>query len=396
MDGTFSPETGSPLAPPAKLHIVYTDPETQRETFAFPLQTAAWLKLQIAVSVALQFPLNAADFTEQYGDFADKDEVLQAVSVLSQIRTTAAQYGDPQTLISDIEKFQQASPDDPPASLYGHAVFLSAQVQNAAADIVTLLQEGLTDIGNIDDPEQRLQDLTELLTGQGGVNDKANALVQQINTFSGKISAFLDSFNPELAAFQNYIDESGNVLQQAQQDQQTLTTEIGDVAHDIHELNKEYIGFTVAAVAGSVLFAITIVGLPLAVADAAVFGTLAALTKKKIDHLQDELKDDKAELKQKVALVGVLTLFNKQASEVEEDGQQFVNALDTMVEGWTEFTTRINDLLDGLTAEDLADWSKFMQQVNFQSAKAGWQGIGAQAEAFFDKGFVRFDTGAGS
>ena len=130
--------------------------------------------MQDVVTKALAFPLSSADFQDLYGTFSDEGSVETAVSILGQINTTAAKYGDPQTLISSLPAFQQA--DTPPSSIYGHAVWLAAQTQTTAQQIGSLLQDGLTDIGQETDPNQRLQDLTELLTGQGGVNSYATTL----------------------------------------------------------------------------------------------------------------------------------------------------------------------------------------------------------------------------
>jgi hypothetical protein len=171
--------TSTLIQPPAGLLTQVTNPNTNQPDYAFPLQTEAWLKMQNVVTQALAFPLNSANFADLYGTFTDEGSVETALSILGQINSTAATYGDPQTLISSLADFQQS--DNPPSSIYGHAVWLAAQTQTAAQQIESLLQEGLKDIGNETDSTQRLQDLTELLIGVGGVNSYATALLGYIS-----------------------------------------------------------------------------------------------------------------------------------------------------------------------------------------------------------------------
>ena len=194
------------IQPPPELLTQVTNPQTNQPDYAFPLQTNAWLKMQDVVTKALAFPLSSTNFQNLYGTFGDEGSVETAVSILGQISTTAAKYGDPQTLISSLPAFQQAG--TPPSSIYGHAVWLAAQTQTTAQQIGSLLQEGLTDIGQETDPNQRLQDLTELLTGQGGINSYATTLqgyIGQKDPVTGKLTGFLAAvadfygeLNPEL------------------------------------------------------------------------------------------------------------------------------------------------------------------------------------------------------
>ena len=216
------------IQPPADLLIQVTNPTTNQPGYAFPLQTNTWLKMQDVVTKALKFPLSSADFQDLYGTFSDEGSVETAVNILGQINTTAAKYGDPQTLISSLSAFQQA--DTPPSSIYGHAVWLAAQTLTTAQQIGALLQDGLTDIGQETDPAQRLQDLTALLTGQGGINSYATTLQDYIGRkdpgtgkYTGFIAAvtdFYDELNPELTgptnSLQWYLNQSDNVYKDAQ------------------------------------------------------------------------------------------------------------------------------------------------------------------------------------
>ena len=121
--------------------------------YAFPLQTTAWLKMQDVVTKALAFPLSSANFEDLYGTFSDEGSLETAISILGQINTTAAKYGDPQTLISSLPDFAHSV--TPPSSIYGHAVWLAAQTQLAAQQIGSLLNEGLADIGQEVRPDSR-------------------------------------------------------------------------------------------------------------------------------------------------------------------------------------------------------------------------------------------------
>src|SRR5690242_1870643 len=97
------------LQPPAGLLKVLKDPRTGESTYAFPLQTEAWIKMQDVVRIALSFPLSKPTFKSQYGDFSNEGVVETALMILGMLQTTASQYGDPETLISQIPDFQKAN-----------------------------------------------------------------------------------------------------------------------------------------------------------------------------------------------------------------------------------------------------------------------------------------------
>ena len=53
--------------------------------------------MQDVVTKALAFPLSSANFEDLYGTLRDEGSLETAISILGQINTTAAKYGDPQT-----------------------------------------------------------------------------------------------------------------------------------------------------------------------------------------------------------------------------------------------------------------------------------------------------------
>ena len=396
------------IQPPADLLIQVTDPTTNQPGYAFPLQTNTWLKMQDVVTKALKFPLSSADFQDLYGTFSDEGSVETAVNILGQINTTAAKYGDPQTLISSLSAFQQA--DTPPSSIYGHAVWLAAQTLTTAQQIGALLQDGLTDIGQETDPAQRLQDLTALLTGQGGVNSYATTLRDYIGRkdpgtgkYTGFIAAvtdFYDELNPELTgptnSLQWYLNQSDNVYKDAQNAVSSDQQQIEQLNGQIKKLNDEYIGFTVAASVSPLFVFFPFFGILIAIADATTFGVLATQVKNQLGSLTSSLNSATADEQKKSALVTQLGGFNTTAGDVETDGQDFLTAIGKLSSGWTEFSNQITTQLNALTPDDLKNWGEFMQKVGFQDAVKGWNLIEQKAEQFYFAGFVQFSTDTSS
>lgn len=382
------------ITPPAALLTQVTNPQTSQTDYAFPLQTAAWIKMQNVVRTALSFPLTTDDFTKLYGTFADETSVTQAVAVLGQVNTTSAEYGDPTTLISQISAFQQAG--TAPDSIYGNAVWLAAQTIEAAQQIVSLLQQGLTDIGQETDPAQRIEDLKELLQGDGSVSSYATTLSGQIGAFQTKTSTFYTTLNSELTgptnSVQVYLNQGSNVLSDAKAIVKQDAQSIHAMTDTINELNKEYIGFTTSACVSPLLFLIPWFGPAIAVADAITFGVLAAKVKQQMDALRDKMSGMKADEAKKAALVTQLTGFNSSMQDVEGDGTDFLDAIGQLVSGWGAFESQIQLRLSSLTVADVEDWSAFMDKINFQAAVAGWQLIATKAEAFYLAGFVQFTT----
>ncbi len=388
----MSTDTNPLIQPPPALLTTVTNPNTKQTDYAFPLQTDAWLKMQTVVKTAIAFPLSAADFTSLYGTFSDQGSVENAVAILGAIQKTAAEYGDPQTLISDLPQFQQAN--TAPASIYGNAVWLAAQTQVTAQQIGSLLQEGLKDIGQESDPKTRLNDLTELLTGQGGISSYATTLNGYIGDFEKVVTAFYNELNTELTGDSNslktYLQSANNVYKDAQGDVSADETKISQLNADIKQLNDEYIGFTVAGSVAPLIFLFPLFGPLIAIADAATFGVLATKVSGELSGLKTELEGVSADEKKKTALVTQLQGFNLSAQDVESDGTAFLNTISKLSGGWTEFTTQIQTRLNALTPTDLQDWSAFMQKVGFNSAVTGWQLISSKAESFFQTGLVQF------
>lgn len=497
------------IQPPAGLLTQVTNPTTKQPDHTFPLQNDAWVKMQNVVTQALAFPLSSADFTDLYGTFSEEGSVETAVNILGQINTTAAKYGDPRTLINSLADFQQAN--DPPSSIYGHAVWLAAQIQVAAEQIHNVLNAGITDIGKYDkDPTQRLQDLTDLLVGVVGVNSYAvalqgyiggiagtitftaagsngdtvtvngvvitlvtskptgneiligdSAVATAINLqaflaaaavsgnpalkianyavsgavvtifpassvdrnsftlatssaaitlsgatlgndtgFQGAVTDFYNELNLELTGQSNslqwYLNQSDNVLTDAQTAVSSYQRQIDQLTDQIKKLNDEYIGFTVAASVSPLLMFFPFFGPFLAIADAATFGVLAKQVKGQLDGLQSQLNSATEEEKKKSALVAQLGSFNKVAGDVETDGQAFLNAISGMLSSLTDWSVQISTQLNALTPEDLENWSALIQRVGFEAALTGWQQIETAAEAFFTAGFMKFSTDTSS
>jgi hypothetical protein len=386
--------TDTLIQPPEALLITVTDPSTNQTDYAFPLQTTAWLKMQAVVATALAFPLTQTDFTNTYGTFTDEGVVETALTILGSINTTAVKYGDPTTLISSLESFQQAG--TAPTSIYGNAVWLAAQTQLAAQQIGSLLNQGLTDIGLNPDPATRVTELTELLTGQGGINSYASTLQGYIGAFETAVTAFYNELNGELTgptdSLQWYLNQSSNILSDAKAAEATDAQTIDQLNSTIKELNDEYVGFTVAASVSPVLLLIPFAGPFLAVADATTFAVLATKVKSQLDAAQQRLDQVSDDDKKKQALIAVLGQFNLSAGDVESDGQNFLNTISTMISGWSEFQNQINLRVGALTENDVQNWSAFMTQLGFETALSGWNLVAAKAESFYQTGFVQFST----
>ncbi len=386
------------LSPPPSALTKHTDPSNNTTHYAFPLQTKAWLHMQVLVRHALSFPITAEDFTTQYGTFTDEASITDAVAVLKKLHTTANQYGDPQTLISKISSFQSAK--KPPSPIYGHGVWLAAQIQTAAQQIGALLNSGLSDIGKTADARMRISDLKSLLTGKGGVTDQAATIKTKIDKYSTAVSDFYSTLQADLTgptdSLETYLGQSHNVLTQAENDVTADNLEIHQIHDNIDTLNDEYIGFTIAAGLAPVFLLVPFFGPFLAIADAATFVTLAIEVHKELVKAKARLANEKAEKQKKVSLVTQLKLFNASSSVVESQGASFLNTLGQMTAGWTEFVSQINKRLNTLTVRDVEDWSAFLTRVNFQASLNQWNLVASKAEDFFTKGFVKFDPQSGS
>jgi hypothetical protein len=218
--------------------------------------------------------------------------------------------------------------------------------------------------------------------------------------FLGAVSDFYDELNPQLTGQSNslqwYLNQSSNIYTDAQNAVSSDEQQIDQLNDQIKQLNEEYIGFTVAASVSPVLLLFPFFGIFLAIADATTFAVLASKVKDQLNDLSTSLNSATGDEQKKSALVAQLGGFNKVAGNVETDGQDFLNAISKLLSGWAEFSNQITTRLSALTPEDLEDWSKFMDEIHFQTALDGWKLIEAKAEAFFQTGFVQFSTDTSS
>jgi hypothetical protein len=393
------------IQPPAALLTAVTNPNTNQPDQAFPLQAEAWLKLQHAVTKALQFPLTSTDFENTYGTFSDEASIETAVRILTEIKVTVTRLGDPQTLIGSLPNFQQS--DTAPGSLYGIAVWLAEQTKVAAQNILSMLTRGLTDIGQQSDPTQRIEDLTKLLCGEngvggvvsGGVVSIAESLQGYIGEFELKLSDFYDALNDELTGIGSlgeYLSQSSNVLAEAQNVVSGEAQQIAQLNASIQQLNDEYIGYTVAASVAPLLALVPFVGIFLAIADAATFGALASQAKQQLDAARQSLESATEDEQKKAALVTQLDAFNKAVAGVQTDGQDFLGAISGLMSGWGEFSNQMALRVISLTPGDVANWDVFMDRLGFQAAIDGWQLIENKADQFLQAGFVQFSTDTSS
>ena len=382
------------IQPPESLLTPVTNPDTGNSGYAFPLQTAAWLNLQRMVTTALKnFPVSNTDFQDLYGTFGDEGTVEQAVSILSEIHDTLKKYGDPDTLIKSLPQFQQS--DTAPREIYGHAVWLAAQTQLAAQQIRSLLNQGLADIGKIP-PATRIAELTELLTGEGGINSYATTLQDYISNFELAAQGFYDVLNPELTGQSNslswYLSLSDNILAEAETIAGADHELIDGLVGNIKTLTEEYVDFTLAAELAPVFLLFPVFGVVLAIADGVTFAEMANKVKGQLDGAFKDLKLDTDDEQKKTALVAALKQFKVDAENVEADGQEFLDAISGLMGGWSEFSSQIVLRLRALTPADVAHWGEFLTQLGFENAIEGWDLIAAKAESFYQNGFVRFST----
>lgn len=387
-----TPTYAGMFKPPSGLTITVTNPNTNQPSPAFPAQTAAWVRMQNVVNAALLFPSSQSDFTNLYGDFSDMGTVETAVSILGQVNATSNKYGNPQTLISQINQF--ASSTNAPGSIYGNAVWLAAQTIATATQIIALLNEGLNMAKDDKDPQTRISDLSDLITQ--GIAPLAATLQTNIANFERKVSTFYTELNAELTGQTNslnwYLSQSNNVVADAQSAYASDQQDIQDMTKSLHDLNKEYTKDVALACSSPAFLLIPFVGVPLAIADATVFGLKAEAVKKKIAAVKQQLTAKDQDEQKKGLLVTQVTHFQQAITDVDTDGQDFLSKIGALSTGWAQFPTQMNAALGKITVQDVQDWGAFMDKVEFKATQDLWKQIADVAQTFYSSGFASFST----
>lgn len=355
----------------------------------FALFIADWIEMQRFVTGALRLGVSVGDFTAKYGKFdtADETDINNCVSAFATLHDAAKDFGNPITLIAEMQKLGAG---DKPASLYGQIVWLSTQIANAASTFhftYSSLKEVLTDNMSLPD---RIAALTDLLTGPGGLS----SLAEDMKNKTLDLQKALLAFSARIAAAQvevdKYASEDSKIYQDVLAAIETDKKAVEDTEQTIKDLAKKYSDYCAAAAAGSIGLMLITGGMawPLAVADAAVFGSLAEKARKAKDDAEDLLNVEKGELAQKNLLKFDIGALNDQIGPIKDSVDKTAGLLEQIAGVWGNEVVKFAAITKETEIGTLATYSALQDRLHILDAQNKWQDIAADTFQFTAGAFV--------
>ena len=337
----------------------------------FALFVADWIEMQHFVTGALRLAVSTGDFTTKYGifDTADQTDITNCVSAFKSLNDAATVFGNPVTLITEM---QALGAGDKPSSLYGQIVWVSTKIANAAGTFhstYATLKEVLTDNMSLAD---RTAALTDILTGAGGLS----SLASDMQTKALDLQKELLKFSARIDAAQKLVDQYASDDSKIWQDVQAAIKVDQDAVQatqdTIKDLAKKYADYCAAAAAGSIGIMFISLGMawPLAVADAAVFGTLAEKARKAKNDAEDLLNTEKGELAQKNLLSMDLASLNGHIGPIKDSVDKTAALLETIAGVWGNEVQNFQAITDETNIAQLATYSALQDRLHIHGAQS--------------------------
>ncbi len=364
----------------------------------FILFGSQWLKLQNYITQALNLPINIGDFKQKYGDFSSADiqgKIEGCIKAFKDVNGLAGQFGDPTALKTRIQRdpaYMQSVA--PPEEIYGHVVWLSNQIQNAASTYQYTFG-ALSDIlsPSAGTPEQRAANLKTILVGQGGLastaddmRNKTNALMTKLVNFDSKLSAA----NQEI---QVYAGSSSDLLADVNQIIGKLKTSIDQTQDAADAAYKKWRDYTIAAVTTSVGIMILSAGLlwPVAVGLGVGLGVAAEMAKAQYNSLMDDVHNLEVDKQKKTLLVTDLSGLNSSVATIAPAMSEFKSSLEVIEGVWNDVGMNLAYIVNNYSVAQLSDLSWVMQAMRIGDAQKKWQDIATTTQQFSQNSLISYD-----
>jgi len=348
--------------------------------------------MQTFIVQALQLPIAIGDFKTKYGDFADESDVEGCVAAMKAVQNLSVDFGDPTALIKQLATdptiLQGATA---PTQLYLHIVWFATQLYNTATTFNQTLGQFMT-LLNSTPPDQRQALVTEILTGNGGLQSSAVTMGQLANDLNQALAQFNLKLTPATDTMSTY---SGNATKFYAEVTKDITADIGDVQTFQAEADAAYKlwrDLTISAVTVSVGITVLSMGMawPLAAVAAGVLGSQAAKARAAYDKAVDQVHATEADEQKKILLQGDLNAFNKQMTPVNTAAQNFADTL-AKVEGvWVQIASDLAFIVKNFTPDQFANLPVWKEAMKLDDATQDWQTIAAAASNYTENSLVAY------
>lgn len=378
------------LAPTPGLVIANAANPTAKPLFC--LFTQDWITMQTFIVQTLQLPVAVGDFQTKYGAFKDENEVTQCVAAMQSIQGLSTSFGDPLSLIrllaTDPTILQSKTA---PPQLYVHIVWFATKLYQTANTFTQTFSQFREVLASVT-PDERPALLKEILTGDGGLQSSAQAMVVLANDLVKSLADFQVKLTPATRTMANYTASSSTFYQDvvtavgADAAQVTAFQDAADAAF------KLWRDLTISAVATSVGTLVLSGGLawPVSVGLAGGLGDAAKKARDAYNDACNARDTALADEQKKIALQNDLGAFNLQMGPVNDAVQRFSKALGEVAGVWLNISSQLDYIATTFTPGSLDNLPVVMEAMKLDLATKDWQIIATAASDYTANSLVSY------
>lgn len=358
----------------------------------FCLFTEDWITMQTFIVQALQLPISTGNFQAKYGTFADEADIEGCVAAMQAVQNLSVDFGDPTALIKELATNPAIlQSDTAPTQLYTHIVWFATKLYQTATTFNQTLGQFMTLLNSVP-ADQRQQLVTEILTGDGGLQSSAVAMGKLANDLNQALAQFNLKLTPSTNTMATY---SGNATKFYTDVQNAITTDMSDVTTYQHEADLDYKlwrDLTISAVSVSVGLVVLTGGLawPLAAVAAGVLGSQAAKARSAYDAAMDQVHGAEEDEQKKITLKHDLDAFNTQMVPVNKAAQNFADML-AKVEGvWLQIGVDLGYIATTFTPDKINNLPAWKEATQLDDATQDWHTIAVAASTYTENSLVTY------
>lgn len=166
-----------------------------------------------------------------------------------------------------------------------------------------------------------------------------------------------------------------------------LNDDLTEAQRELDQVTEEYnYDVTVAATTPTYVWIVPFGTIP-AVIVAGVYGDRAVKAYKRMGELRDKIRDETAELQQKMAMTAGLSISSRQVSKLAELVKKAIQPIEKMKGTWEALKSDLG-ALDRTVKEDIAALPMCVKQMGVKKALEQWDRVAKEAEEYRKNAFI--------
>jgi hypothetical protein len=372
--------------------LVVQNPGPDGGTPLFCLFTQDWITLQTFIVQALQLPIALGQFEDKYGSFSDESAIKDCIAAMANVQGLSNDFGDPTALVKEIASNPAVlQGDTAPDQLYLHIVWFATKLYQTATTFNQTLGQFM-ELLNATPADQRMALVTEILTGDGGLQSSAVSMGTLANALNQKMANFNLKLAPSVDEMSDYTSKSSKFYQDVEAAITQDTTDIDTFQKEADDTYKLWRDLTISATTVSIGLMVVTGGMawPLSAVAAGVLGSQAKKARDAYDAAVEHVNAARADEQKKIRLKADLNGFNVQMAPVTQAAQNFQTTL-AKVEGvWLTIANDLAYIAKTFTPDQFENLPVWKEASKLDLATQDWKIIAQKADEYTANSLVTY------